>query len=113
MARSKTALRHATPYAVEQALKLLGANLRTARLRRNMTIHEVAARIGSGPRAVSDAERGQPGTAAAVYIALLWVYNLLSQMEPVADPASDQEGLVGERQRQRGRASKGRLSNDF
>jgi transcriptional regulator with XRE-family HTH domain len=114
MARKKTALRHSTPYAVEQALKRLGANLRTARLRRGLTIEDVAQRIGSGVRAVADAEKGQPGTAGAVYLALLWVYDLLSKVESVADPALDTEGLGRLPQRQRARAGQGGgLSNDF
>ena len=47
----------APPYEIEQAIKRLGANLRTARLRRNLTIAEVAERIGTGVRPVADAER--------------------------------------------------------
>ena len=45
----------APPYPVELALTELGANLRTARLRRNLTVEEVAQKIGAGRRAVSDA----------------------------------------------------------
>ncbi len=60
----------APPYQVEQTLQRLGANPRTARLRRNLTIKEVAAKIGTGPRPVSDAEKGKASTSAAVYIAL-------------------------------------------
>ena len=82
----------APPYAVESTLKQLGANLRTARLRRKLTIEEVAARIGTGYRAVANAEKGHPTTGIAVYIALLWVYNLLPQMHAVADPSNDIEG---------------------
>ena len=46
----------APPYAVEQTLKRLGANLRTARLRRNLTIDDMAEKIGTGERAVANAE---------------------------------------------------------
>jgi transcriptional regulator with XRE-family HTH domain len=113
MARKKTLLRHSTPYAVEQALKRLGANLKTARLRRNMTMEDVAQRIGSGVRAIADAEKGQPGTAGAVYLALLWVYDLLPQMDPVADPSLDRQGLSRLPERQRARATQGGLDNDF
>ena len=60
----------APPYAVEQSLKRLGADLRTARLRRNLTIDDVAEKIGTGPRAIGDAEKGKPSTSAAVYAAL-------------------------------------------
>jgi hypothetical protein len=48
--------RNSLPQAqVEQALKRLGRNLRTARIRRRLTIDEAAQKIGTGPRAVMDA----------------------------------------------------------
>ena len=110
----KNALTGAPPYAVEQALKRLGANLRTARLRRNLTIDEVAEKIGTGRRAVMDAEKGRPGASAAVYVALLWSYDLLDQIGEVADPARDDEGLALTNSRERARAPvKGGLSSDF
>ena len=62
----------APPYPVEQTLKRLEANLRTARLRRNLTIKDVAGKIGTGVRAVADAERGKASTGIAVCAAMLW-----------------------------------------
>ncbi len=104
----------APPHAVEQALKALGANLRTARLRRTMTIEDVAERIGTGPRAVMDAEKGKPTTGIAVYVALLWGYGLLAPVENLADPAKDKEGLARESATGRSRARKsGGLDSDF
>lgn len=104
----------APPYPVEQSLKRLGENLRTARIRRNITIASAAERIGTGPRAVMDAEKGKPSTGMVVYAALLWLYDLLSELDQVGDPSSDNEGLMLEstRQRTRARKSKG-LDNDF
>ena len=75
--KTKTLLMNAPPYEVEQALTRLGNNLRTARLRRNLTIEQVAEKIGAGKRAVMDAEKGKRGTAAGAYMALLWTYGLL------------------------------------
>ena len=72
-------LTEAPPYEVEQAIKRLGRDLRTARLRRNLTIEQVANKIGTGPRAVMDAEKGKPTSSIAVYSALLWAYNLLGR----------------------------------
>jgi transcriptional regulator with XRE-family HTH domain len=104
----------APPYPVEQALKRLGANLRTARLRRNLTIEDVAQRIGTGPRPVSDAEKGKVSTSVAVYTALLWAYDLLQPMEALADPTSDREGLALSAQRERARtSSRQELDSDF
>lgn len=113
MAR-KNVLTSTPPYAVEQAVKRLGANLRTARLRRNMTIAEVAEKIGTGRRAVMEAENGKPSTSAAVYMALLWTYGLLDQMNDVADPASDEQGMLLSDTRERARARETEeLDRDF
>ncbi|GMQ76235.1 MAG: hypothetical protein BMS9Abin01_1503 [Gammaproteobacteria bacterium] len=110
----KNTLTSAPPYAVEQALKRLGANLRTARLRRNLTIEDVAEKIGTGRRAVMDAEKGKGSTSAAVYIALLWACDLLDQMNDIADPALDEEGLSLSLSKDRARArAKEGLDNDF
>ena len=111
-ARSKLLI--APPYAVEQSLKRLGANLRTARLRRNMTIDEVAAKIGTGLGVVADAERGKPATGIAVYAALLWALDLLPHLDEVALPEKDEEGQSLALARERGRArTKTGLNNDF
>ena len=105
----------APPYAVERSLKRLGADLRTARLRRNLTIADVAEKIGTGPRAVMDAEKGKPSTTVAVYAALLWAFDLLGQLDAVAEPSRDEEGsaLALSRDRVHARRRGGGLSDDF
>jgi len=111
---ARNQLLQAPPYAVEHACKRLGANLRTARVRRNLAIEEVAAKIGTGPRAVMDAEKGKTTTGIAVYAALLWSYDLLSTFEALADPLQDEEGLNLAMSRERVRARKRtELDNDF
>lgn len=109
---AKNTLIQAPPYAVEKAIKRLGRNLRTARLRRNLTIEDVAEKIGTGPRAVSGAEKGKISTGIAVYTALLWAYDLLSPMEELANPALDEEGLNLTMLKERARAKEG-LDNEF
>lgn len=107
-------LLEAPPYAVEQALKKVGRNLRSARLRRKQTIEEVAQRIGTGLRAVRDAESGKASTAVGVYAALLWAYNLLDPFDQLADPLKDKEGLMLAAAKESKRARKGGdLDNEF
>ncbi len=104
----------APPYQVEQTLKTFGRNLRTARLRRRQTIEEVAEKIGTGVRAVRDAESGKASTGIAVYTALLWLYDLLQPFEDLANPLKDQEGLARAATKENVRARKsGGLDNDF
>jgi transcriptional regulator with XRE-family HTH domain len=82
------------PFEAEKVLQELGANLRTARLRRRLTIADVASKIGTGRRAVADAEKGKASTGAVVYVALLWTYGLLEDFRLLADPGRDQQGLT-------------------
>lgn len=111
---AKNTLTKAPPYAVESAIKTLGQNLRTARLRRNLTIEDVAAKIGTGPRAVSDAENGKVTSGIATYTAMLWAYDLLGPWQALADPNDDTEGLAraDTRERARSPAAAG-LDDDF
>ncbi|MDE2451095.1 MAG: helix-turn-helix transcriptional regulator [Gammaproteobacteria bacterium] len=110
----RNAVTSALPFDVEQTLKTLGANLRTARLARNLSIEAAAAKIGVGYRAVATAESGKATTAIGVYLSLLWAYDLLRQVREVADPTRD--ALVQRAARTRMRAypsNKGALDNDF
>ena len=111
---ARNRLLQAPPYPVEQALTRLGKNLRTARIRRNLTIEEVAQKIGTGPRAVMDAEKGKASTTVGVYAALLWAYDLLQPLNDVANPTKDEHGLTlaSIKQKARVRKSAG-LDSDF
>lgn len=102
------------PYAVEDTLARLGERLRTARLRRNLTIADVGKKIGAGSRAVGDAEKGKPSTSIAVYAALLWAFDLIGDLDAVADPSRDVEGIALGKRHTRSRARQsGGLDNDF
>ena len=110
----RNTLSTAVPYEVEQTLKVLGANLRTARLARNLSSEAASAKIGVGYRAVATAEAGKATTAVGVYFSLLWAYDLLGQVRELADPARD--ALVQRAAQARQRAyptNKDALDNDF
>ena len=113
MARSNP-LTASVPFDVERAIKRLGTNLRTARLRRNLTLEEVAEKLGAGRHVIARAEAGKVSTPVAVYIGLLWTYGLLDQISHLADPAGDKEGLALSIATQRSNARRaGDLNNDF
>jgi transcriptional regulator with XRE-family HTH domain len=102
------------PFQVERALEVLGYNIKTARLRRNMSLQEMAERLGMHRTVLSDAERGKPGTAVAVYAGMLWAMDMLPDLQSVADPDSDSHGLALARSEERERASAPRgMNNDF
>lgn len=102
------------PAAVEEALKRLGRNIRTARLRRKLRIEDVAERIGASRFTVSDLEKGKPGTSAASYFGALWALGLIDQAADLADPDRDEEGKILESARHPTQAPHRRtLDNDF
>ena len=102
------------PHSVEIGVRKLGQNLRAARLRRNLSIEEVAQRIGVSRYTVADAEMGKPSTGIAVYAALLWTYRLLDQLTEIASPTNDKEGAALVLPRERARTPRqGSLNNDF
>lgn len=108
----RNALSLAPPYMVERSLITLGANLRTARLRRNLKVQDVAEKIGVGRHVVSDAEKGKASTSIAVYAAMLWVFGMADQLAQIADPDADDEGKALESARSPTRARQQRTLND-
>ena len=104
----------APPAAVEDAIKRLGRNIRTARLRRKLRIEDVAKRIGASRFTVADLEKGKPGTSIAAYAGALWALGLLDQTSELADPDRDEVGKVLESARNPKEAPRRRkLDNDF
>jgi transcriptional regulator with XRE-family HTH domain len=104
----------AIPHSVELSIRKFGQNLRAARLRRNLSIEDVAKKIGVSRFVVADAEKGKPSTGIAVYAALLWTYGLSNQLTEIAGPTQDKEGAILSLRRERARTSRsGSLSNDF
>jgi DNA-binding XRE family transcriptional regulator len=114
MKKPRNTLLGAPPYQVERSLTKLGADLKTARLRRNLTTGEVSQKIGTSRFVVVDAEKGKPSTSAAVYAALLWTYGFVDRLAELADPVKDEEGSKLALARGPVRARKRReLSNEF
>jgi DNA-binding XRE family transcriptional regulator len=112
--KARNSLLAAPPHQVEQALKKLGSDLRTARVRRNLTAEEAAQKIGTSRFVVADAEKGKPSTSVAVYAALLWAYGLVDRLSELADPSQDEEGERLARAHGPARASRvRRLRNEF
>jgi transcriptional regulator with XRE-family HTH domain len=111
---ARNALTTAPPYAVATALSTLGANIRTARVRRGLSAQDFGRKIGVDRRTVTEAEKGKPSTAVAVYAALLWALGMIDQLSAVADPTADEEGRTLALAREPKRARRqGTLDNDF
>ena len=100
------------PAAVEDILNRLGRNIRTARLRRKLSMEELAERVGISRYVLADIEKGKPTTAIAAYLGALWVLGLLRDMREVADPDRDEEGKILERARSPKTAPKRKTIDD-
>ena len=102
-----------TRTSAEQSLRTLDERRRAARLRRRLTLAEAAAKIGTGIRAVRDAENGRTSASVGTYWSLLWACDLLGLADDLADPATDVEGSALETRRVRaGSRRKTALDND-
>ena len=114
MSRNRSRLLSSPPFAVENALRTLGANLRTARLRRNISVGEMSEKLGVNPKSVLDAEKGKASTSIGIYVALLWALDLLDQFYELANPEKDTEGRNLAALRDRSHAYRPqRIDNDF
>ncbi len=111
---NRSAINRHPPAAVEEALRRLGRNLRTARLRRGLRMQDVADRLGVSRLTVAALEQGRPGASAAAYFGALWSLGLLSHTDGLASPDLDETGKALESARRPTQAPRRRqLDNDF
>lgn len=85
--------------AVEASLKALGANLKTARLRRRLPQSQVAERAGISLNTLAKVEAGDPGVSIGNVAAIMQAIGLGAPMGDIASPASDTSGLRLESER--------------
>lgn len=105
---------HALPAAADHALKELGRNIMTARLRRGWRQQDLAVRAGITRRTLFSVEHGAPGTGIGAYVAVLWALGLHHDVAQLAAPDRDAEGATLEAARQGKRARPPRsLDDDF
>ncbi|MEI7445825.1 MAG: helix-turn-helix domain-containing protein [Burkholderiales bacterium] len=79
--------------ALEQ-IRQLGARLRAARVARRLRQVDVCAKVGLSRSTLEAVERGEPTTAMGAYVALLWLYGLNRELDILADPGLDRQGLA-------------------
>jgi len=102
------------PAAIEDMLNRLGRNIRTARLRRRLSMEKLAERIGISRYVMADVEKGKPTTAIAAYVGALWALGLHNDIRDLADPDRDEEGKILERARSPRTAPKRKIiADDF
>lgn len=103
------------PAAVEEAARTLGARLRLARMRRRVSLREMAQRAGVNHKTAAAVEAGSLLTGLGAYLALIWALGLERETAKFLDPDRDEEGkrLELARTPKRARAKKGSINADF
>ena len=83
---------HLPTMAVVRALRRLGGDLRSARLKRRLPMRVIAERAGISRATLQRVERGDAGVGAGVYASVLHALGLLGDLDVVADPLRDEVG---------------------
>ncbi|MEF2712285.1 MAG: helix-turn-helix transcriptional regulator [Bacteroides uniformis] len=64
------------PRKLEQKMQIVGEQIRLARLRRNLSVVQVAERATCSPLTVSRIEKGAPTVAIGIYLRVLYALQL-------------------------------------
>lgn len=96
------------PFAVGEKLRELGARVRTARQRRDLTVAELAAKAGINRNTLTKLEQGSPGVSVGAWLTVLWALGLDQTLDAVAHPDTDAHGRALEASRMRRRVRKPR-----
>ena len=64
------------PRKLEQKMQIVGEQIKLARLRRNLSIAQVAERATCSPLTVSRIEKGAPTVAIGIYLRVLYALQL-------------------------------------
>jgi transcriptional regulator with XRE-family HTH domain len=82
------------PQAVELKAEHLGERIRAARTRRGLRREDLAAKAGVSRSTLEKVERGDLGAAFGAYLRSLWALGLDAELDLVADPGLDRDGLA-------------------
>ena len=87
-------------------MKVVGEQIRLARLRRDLSIAQVAERATCSPVTISRVEKGAPTVAIGIYLRVLYALQLDDDILLLAQKDEIGRGLQDLRLKQRERASK-------
>lgn len=64
------------PRKLEEKMKIVGEQIKLARLRRNLSVAQVAERATCSPLTVARIEKGTPTVAIGIYLRVLYAFQL-------------------------------------
>ena len=94
------------PRKLEQKMHIVGEQIRLARLRRNLSVAQVAERATCSPLTVSRIEKGAPTVAIGIYLRVLYALQLDDDILSLAKDDALGRALQGMNLPRRERASK-------
>ena len=108
---SKTTMGTKLPRKLEQKMQTVGEQIKLARLRRNLSVAQVAERATCSPLTVARIEKGAPTVAIGIYVRVLYALQLDDDILLLAQ--KDEMGQEKQKHdnKKRERASKKELTN--
>jgi transcriptional regulator with XRE-family HTH domain len=79
--------------SVRQSLRTFGADIKTARLKRRLTMALVAERAGIGLSTLGKIQKGDPDVSLGNYASVLFALGLGTPFTELLNPAADATGL--------------------
>ncbi|MEE1083492.1 MAG: helix-turn-helix transcriptional regulator [Paludibacteraceae bacterium] len=73
---AKSTMGNKLPRKLEQKMQVVGGQIKLARLRRNLSVAQVAERATCSPLTVSRIEKGSPTVAIGIYLRVLYALQL-------------------------------------
>ena len=101
------------PRKLEQKMQIVGEQIRLARLRRNLSMAQVAERATCSPLTVGRIEKGTPTVAIGIYLRVLYALQLDDDILLLAKEDTMGRALQDLGLRKRERASKNKSRNAF
>ena len=80
------------PRKLEEKMKLMGEQIKLARLRRNLSIAQIAERATCSPLTVNRIEKGSPTVSIGIYARVLYALQLDDDLLLIAQ--EDQQGRI-------------------
>jgi len=74
-------------------IRALGMRIKQARISRKWRQADVVGRSGLSRSTIEAIERGAPTTSISAYCHVLWIMGLDRELDLIADPGLDREGL--------------------
>ncbi|MDE5876333.1 MAG: helix-turn-helix domain-containing protein [Muribaculaceae bacterium] len=103
---SKNTMGTKMPRKLEQKMTIMGEQIRLARLRRNLSIAQVAERATCSPLTVARIEKGSPTVSIGIYARVLYVLQLEDDLLLIAQQDTLGRALQDLSLKRRQRASK-------